>query len=183
MSRAFAVKNYHSQSDHRLDDDQEFQDGDSNSIQSGMTGLKLWQARRHMAEVYDESRSRSCGALHPRKTSDTSSQTSEISSQWCDFEIGDRVRSTMRLPGSNPSRNGWDPLQTPPDEGVVTGLGRKDGEIMVKFANSDTECSLKGNHLVHIIPRPASHVGRSNRRRLHCGSKLGKVANAGGFGN
>lgn len=85
------------------------------------------------------------------------------------YYVGDRVKSTLRLPGcAEPNRTGWNPLQAPQDDtGVVTGPGREAGEIMVKFDRNENEFSLKLSHLAHVHSEPVSHVERHTQRRSY----------------
>jgi hypothetical protein len=79
---------------------------------------------------------------------------------------GDRVKTTLRLPGANPGGVGWDPINPQTDEGVVQGPGRELGEIMVKFDYSGHVCSMKMGQITHVKAKPpATNLDRSKCRK------------------
>jgi len=82
------------------------------------------------------------------------------------YYIGDRVKTTLRLPGACPSGTGWDPIQAQTDEGAVTGPGHNPGEIMVRFDAGGHICSMKMSHLAHVkVKEPQTNVARSACRK------------------
>jgi hypothetical protein len=81
------------------------------------------------------------------------------------YYIGDRVRCSVRVAGSNSERTGWNPLRTAPEEGVVTGPGLTAGELMVQFDSRDDECSLKMRQIERVHKDPVSNIDRNNIRR------------------
>jgi len=73
------------------------------------------------------------------------------------FSIGDRVKSSLRIPGSDSS------------EGVVVGYGNKVGEVMVKFDGSDLGMSMKIRKIEMAKERkPVSNIECNTRRRNRC---------------
>lgn len=84
------------------------------------------------------------------------------------YAKGDRVKTTLRLPGAIPGGVGWDPIDCQTDEGVVIGPGNKRGEIMVQFDHSGHNCSMKMGQITHVkIKEPTTNVDRSRRRKSH----------------
>lgn len=86
------------------------------------------------------------------------------------YAVGDRVKTTLRLPGAAPSKVGWDPITPESNEGTVTGPGRVPGEIMVKFdhCSKDHVVSMKMSQLTHVKTKePIGHLERSFRRKAH----------------
>jgi len=70
------------------------------------------------------------------------------------FSIGDRVKSSFRIPGSSSS------------EGIVVGYGNRTGEIMVKFDGIDLGVSMKIRQVELAKERkPVSNIECNTRRR------------------
>jgi hypothetical protein len=81
------------------------------------------------------------------------------------YYVGDKVRSTVRLPGGT-ARNGWDPMKTGTDEAFVTGPGNQPGEIMVRFEHNGVSASLKLSQIERFsAPAAKSNVERTIRRK------------------
>jgi hypothetical protein len=85
---------------------------------------------------------------------------------------GDRVKTTLRLPGACPTGRGWDPINPQTDEGVVVGPGNVTGEVMVLFDGGGHECSMKLGQITHAKPKleNLTHVERNVRRKSKCSS-------------
>lgn len=80
--------------------------------------------------------------------------------------VGDRVKTALRLPGAVPAGNGWDPINSQTDAGIVVGAGNNAGEVMVKFDHSGHTVSMKMGHIQHVKAQaPLSNVQRAVRRK------------------
>merc|ERR1719183_915601 len=82
------------------------------------------------------------------------------------YYIGDRVKTTLRLPHRD--EKGHDPSDPTEREcGIVQGPGRAQGEIMVKFEGSGT-VSIKVGQLEHVhAKKPQTNLDRSRCRKSH----------------